>query len=234
MSGRVAAIVLAGGVGSRFGAQISKVYVSLGGQPMLSHSLAAMDRSRAVDDIVVVIRKGDRPAFDDVVASTGTSKIRAVVPGDVTRQGSEWAGIQAVRDRCAGVDLVLLHDAARPLVTTDLIDRVVAQVRSDGGGAIPVRPLDQDLIDDRGCRVDTANLVAVQTPQVFTLQALLQVYAQAVADGFAGVDTSQTMQAYTDIAVVVVPGSPDNVKITHPGDLELAERLLAGPDHPLG
>lgn len=224
MNSRVAAIVLAGGSGSRFGAPVSKIYVSLAGKPMLSHSLAAMDRSRSVDDIVVVIRQGDRPAFDDAATAAQTSKIRAVVAGDVTRQGSEWAGIKAVRDTCAEVDLVLLHDAARPLVSLDLIDRLVRQARSAGGGAIPVQPLDQDLIDEGGNLVDTAQLAAVQTPQVFALQALLHVYARAMTDGFAGVDTSQTMKAYSDIVVAAVPGTPHNIKVTHPADLVLAEQ----------
>lgn len=230
MNDRTAAVVLAAGSGTRFGAPVSKVYVPLAGRPLLVWSLAVMEDCAVVDDIVVVIRDGDQQAFERAVDGIRTAKVRTVVTGALTRQGSEWAGIQAVRDRCGDIGLVLLHDAARPLVTTELVDRLVRRARAGGGGAIPTCPLEFDVVDQDGRGVPTADLVAIQTPQVFPLPLLLDVYPRATSDGLAAVDTCQAVRTYTDIPVHAVDSGPENLKITHPEDLVTAEALLAGRD----
>ncbi|CAN5353644.1 IspD/TarI family cytidylyltransferase [soil metagenome] len=226
MSDRVAAVLLAGGSGIRFGARISKVYAPLGGRPLLAHSLQALGDHPDVDDVVVVIRDGDGPDYGEVAVLAPTAKVRAVVTGGASRQASEWAGIAAVRDLTPAVGLVMLHDAARPFLSRRLISDLVGTARGTRAGALPAQPLDGDLADAGGQRVRTADLVAVQTPQVFPLDALLSVYPRAMADGFDGVDTAQTMQAYSDIEVHCTAGGPRNLKVTHAVDLALAESLL--------
>lgn len=225
MSGRVVAVVLAGGSGTRFGAEVGKVYVTLGGRPILAHSLGVLHADPVVDDVVVVIREGDEDLWEAVHRDAPTDRVRAVVPGGSTRQRSEWAGITAVRDRVPGASAVLLHDAARPFLTHDLIVRLVGPAGA-GEGAIPAIPLAGDLVDVDGQPVDTRDLVAVQTPQAFPLDVLLATYPRALAEGFEGVDTAQTVQAHGDVVVRWVPADPRNLKVTHPEDLARAEALL--------
>lgn len=225
MSGRVGAVVLAGGSGTRFGAGTSKIYVMLGGRPILAHALAVLHASTLVDDVVVVIREGDEVAWAAVADTAPTGRVRAVVSGGATRQRSEWAGITAVRDHTQGVTAVLLHDAARPFLTHDLIARLLAPLAA-GEGALPAAPLDGDLVDVAGQPVDAAGLVAVQTPQAFPLDVLLAAYPRALDSGFEGVDTAQTVQSHADVAVRWIPADPRNLKVTHPADLARAEALL--------
>lgn len=229
MSGRVAAVVLAGGAGSRFGAGVSKVYVPLGGRPILTYALDVLHRSEDVDDVVLVIRAGDEA--DHAAASTLApgDKVRAVVAGGATRQGSEQAGLDALAES-DDTDLVLLHDAARPFLTVDLIARLVDAARRTGGGAVPGVPLAGDLVDARGTPIDVADLIAVQTPQVFPLGVLRRAFRAAAVEGVEGVDTSQTVQAVDAVQVAWVDSGPRNLKITHPEDLALAEELLPSWD----
>lgn len=223
---RVAAVVLAGGAGTRFGAGVSKVYVPLGERPILAYALDVMDTSEDVDDVVVVIRDGDRPAYDRVAAAVATSKVRAVVAGGDTRQASEWAGIQAVRDRCPGAGVVVLHDAARPFLTRHLIAQLVQTSRQHGSGALPARRLAAGAVMANGAPRPDADLVTVETPQVFPLQVLLAVYPLATAAGFDGVDTAQTVQTHSDLPIRWVDSAAPNPKVTHPEDLAAAEALL--------
>ncbi|MGI9016706.1 MAG: IspD/TarI family cytidylyltransferase [Euzebya sp.] len=224
--GEVVAILLAGGSGSRFGAASSKVYVALAGQPVLAHSLVILSQVDVVDHVIVVIRQQDRGALDEVLASVPANKVRAVVTGGATRQASEWAGISAAVEHCGHAQWALLHDAARPLVTAALITDVIHVARSTGGGALPGVQIGDDLVDDCGRLVPVEDLVAVQTPQAFPLEALRAVYPRALAQGYEGVDTSDTMQAFSDLHLSVVTSSADNLKITHPGDILRAERII--------
>lgn len=229
-SGRAVVLVLAGGSGTRFGADQSKVYVRLGHRPILAYALHALERSDVIDDVVVVVRDGDRAAYEVVAAAAPTTKVRAVATGGRTRQGSEQAGLDAAAAATPTADLVLLHDAARPFLTLDLLADLVGIVRRTGGGAVPAVGLLGDLVDADGLPVATGDLVSVQTPQAFPAAVLRDVYPRAAADGFEGSDTAQTVQAYADVAVTWVPGTQRNLKITHPEDLAIAEALLPAWD----
>jgi 2-C-methyl-D-erythritol 4-phosphate cytidylyltransferase len=225
MGERVAAVVLAGGSGSRFGAAVSKVYVQLDGRPILAYALAVLHASPVVDDVVVVIREGDQSAWEAVAAKEPTDRVRAVVTGGDTRQRSEWAGISAIRDHVPDVDVVLLHDAARPFLTHGLVAQLVTPVATDVG-AVPGLPVHGGLRDLDGRPVGVGDLIAVQTPQAFSLAALVTAYPAAIDAGFDGVDTAQTVQAHADVDVRWVRGDPRNLKITHPPDLDRAGALL--------
>lgn len=226
MSGDVVAVVLAGGSGTRFGAPVSKVYVDLGGRPVIAHSLAAFESHPDVDHVVLVVRAEDRGACAAVLADAASTKVRAVVDGGATRQASEWAGIEAVTALDLDDPLVLLHDAARPLTTPDLVSGLIAAAR-DGAGAIPAVGVTDDLVDPVGRRVTTDDLVAVQTPQAFPLHVLRRTYPAAIAGGFDGVDTAQTVDAFADVEIRWVASSAENLKITHPADLDRAEAILS-------
>ena len=220
------AVVLAGGSGRRLRAGTNKVYLQVGGRALVEWSLDAMQASPLVDDVVLVVRPADRDAASALVAA-GRTKVRAVVDGGPTRHDSEQAALDVVADRIASgaVDLVLVHDAARPFVDPALLARLVAAARTYGG-AIPGLgvhvPVFRRRPDGWAQRVPTGDLRRVQTPQVFRARPLLESYTAAHAEGFRGVDTAHSVARYTKLQIAVVEGDEGNVKITYADDLRAA------------
>ena len=202
------AIVVAAGSGRRFGA--AKQYEPLAGRRVLDWSLAA---ARASADGVVLVVSPDRAGDDEPLAD-------AVVPGTDTRSGSVRAGLAAVPD-AAGV--VVVHDGARPLADAATFAAVVAAVRAGADAALPGLPVSDTLRARTGALIDRDELVAVQTPQAFRAAALRRAHA-----GGAEATDDATLVEASGGKVVVVDGSPTNVKITHPTDLVVAEALLRG------
>jgi 2-C-methyl-D-erythritol 4-phosphate cytidylyltransferase len=130
------------------------------------------------------------------------------------------------------VDVVLLHDAARPLVSPALITAVLRAAR-DHGGAVPALPAD-DLVTVSGDVVTGPPLdaaVRAQTPQAFRAAPLIDAYERAAAEGFTGTDTASCMERYAAVPVHWVPGDQHNIKITYPHDLTIARQFLAAPGH---
>jgi 2-C-methyl-D-erythritol 4-phosphate cytidylyltransferase len=215
---RVWSIVVAGGDGRRFGER--KQFSSLGGRPVLSW---AVDACRAVSDGVVLVVPADATPRD----LPGTD---AVVTGGTTRADSVRSGLDAVPP---DADIIVVHDAARPLAPPSLFAAVLEALNDDGVvGAVPgLPPSDTIKVVDSSMNVsstlDRASLVAVQTPQAFRAAALRGAHTQAkdAADAVA-TDDAMLVEA-TGGRVRVVVGRPDNIKITTPDDLATAERLLA-------
>lgn len=203
--GQVWAIVVAAGAGRRFGS--AKQFEVVAGRRVLDWSLAA---AREACDGVVVVLPADR-------LEPGT------VAGGVTRSGSVRAGLAAVPE---SAEVVLVHDAARPLATTALFERVVAAVRAGADAAIPVVPVAETVKRVQGDQVvetvDRTSLVTAQTPQAFRADALRRAHkAQPEATDDAGL-----IEAMGG-TVVVVAGDPGNLKITSPDDLIVAAALMA-------
>lgn len=228
-----AAIVLAGGSGTRLQRTENKVYLPLGGRPMLAWSLAAFERSPLVDRIVLVVREGEQARAAAVTEPLGMTKLSTVVVGGSTRHDSEHAGIESLaEDIVAGaVDLVSIHDAARPFVTQDLLARIL-EVAKDVGGAVPGLELGGEFLlrvdgGDVPAPVPTGELRRVQTPQAFRARELLAAYRAASRASFHGVDTAASVDRFSDLAVEVVPGDPRNIKVTFVEDLLAAEELAA-------
>jgi 2-C-methyl-D-erythritol 4-phosphate cytidylyltransferase len=226
VSPRTAAVILAAGAGRRVGAEVNKVLLPLDGISVLAHSVRTAMRVEGVHRIVVVVRPGDREAVSDAVAPHLGTHDAWLVDGGDQRHESEWCALQALRaDIEAGeLDVVAVHDAARPLADADLWRRVIDTAHAHGG-AIPV--LAQPPLTGRETTVHTGPLVAVQTPQAFRARALLDAYTDAERDGFRGTDTAACLEVYADIAVTGVPGSPANIKVTFAEDLALAGQLLS-------
>ncbi len=210
-------IVVAGGSGSRFGA--AKQYALIGGRPVLDWAVDACRPGST--GVVLVLPSG---GADDAHHGADTT-----VPGGPTRAASVRCGLAAVP---ASADVIVVHDAARPLASRSLFDAVVAALDNDAiDGAVPgVRPGDTIKTVDASGRVtstlDRAGLMAVQTPQAFRASVLRR--AHEAADPDAGATDDAMLVEALGGAVLVVPGEPDNLKITAPEDLEAAERLLAG------
>lgn len=220
----VAVVILAAGSGTRVGAEVNKVLLPLRDAPVLVWSLRAALALPDVRRVLLVVRPDER---DDVAAAVaphlGDREI-VVVDGGETRHASEWNAIRAVaREIESGdIDVVAIHDGARPLAGASLWAATIDAARQHGG-AIPVVPLDQLLGPD--LTVAAGPLVGVQTPQAFGARALLAAYRQADVDGFDGTDTASCLERYAEVAIAAVPSTVHNLKITFPEDLALADRL---------
>ncbi len=215
---QVWSIVVAAGSGRRFGR--SKQFVLLGDRPVLEWAVAAC-RSRSAGVVLVL------PAGLDDPESHGAD---AVVEGGATRADSVRAGIAAVPH---DAEVIVVHDAARPLASPALFDAVIAAV-TDGGadGAVPGLPLRDTIkvVDESGhvtSTLDRSALVAVQTPQAFRAGMLRRAHEQRGRGGSGAPDDAVLVEAL-GATVRVVPGEPGNLKITDPDDLAAAERLV-GP-----
>lgn len=222
-----AVVILAAGVGARVGAGSNKVLLPLADRPVLAWSVRDVLALDDVHRVLVVVRPGEA---DDVAAALtphlGDAEI-AMVTGGATRHGSEWAALQALQPEIAAgaIDVVAIHDGARPLAGTALFAATIATAR-EAGGALPGVRLTGLLARD-GQQLP-AELDGVQTPQAFRARELVSAYAAAAEDGFEGTDTAACWARYCDLPVIVVPSSPRNLKITFPEDLDLASRLLSG------
>ena len=226
-----AAIVLAGGSGSRLQRPDNKVFVPVGGRPLIAWSIRTFVRSTSITHFVIVVRAGEHQRVAAIVDEEPIAFPLRIATGGPTRHASERAGLEAIADqiRDGTIDVVLIHDAARPFVSSDLIDRVAMTARTVGG-AVPALPLGDGVyrIDGNGAIVNQpSDLYRVQTPQGFVAPELLEAYRRADADGFTGVDTSETVERYTDLDVEIVPGEPTNIKVTFVDDLEIAEEIAA-------
>ena len=218
-------VVLAAGAGRRVGAEVNTVLLPLGDRRLLAWSVADALAVESVRRVLVVVRDGEQQTVSAALAPhLGHGEVHLVAGGE-TRHASERAALHVLaEDVTTGrVDVVAVHDAARPLVGAALLERVL-RVAAERGGAVPAVAL-PGLLSRDGSPGPVAEVVAVQTPQAFRARELLAAYDCADADGFEGTDTAACVARYTDLAVVAVPGSPRNLKVTYPGDVVTAERL---------
>ena len=219
-----AAIVVAAGAGQRFG-NAGKSFALTSGVPMAWWSLAAAAEASSIDEIVLVCGEHSQVAARALLDDFCSSKPIRLVLGGERRQDSALAGITATSP---AIDVVAIHDAARPLVTAELFERVVKAARDFGAAivAVPIadtiKRIANDVVRETVPRHD---LVAVQTPQAFRKTLLLDAFASAETSDTTVTDEA-TLIEWFDHAVHVVPGRSDNIKVTYPSDLFLAEALL--------
>ena len=224
----VAAIIVAAGSGERLGAGIAKALVLLNGRPLVEWAAVALSDHPLVDSVVVVAPADCLPAVRGLLAQLPLGNLQ-VVAGGATRQRSVQAGLAAI-DPAA--ELVLIHDAARPLVPAAVIDRVIAALAGGAGAVIPVLPVVDTVkrVDAAGlvvATVDRSSLRAVQTPQGFR-RAVIEA-AHAVGPDGAGTATDDaSLVEAAGGTVSTVAGSELSMKITTPHDLRLAELLAVG------
>lgn len=221
-------IVLAAGDGRRVGAGTNKVLLSLAGLPVFAWSLRWLEEVEYADRVVVIVRDQDRSFVETVIADRFPEVDVAVVTGGRTRHASEWNALMSMESAIdAGeIDVVVIHDAARPLAGTDLFGSVIGAAAAHGG-ALPVREQPALVARVPGAAPDrNGRLVGVQTPQAFRARPLLDAHRQASRDGYVGTDTASCVERYTDLEIHCVPSPATNLKITYPDDVAVAERLL--------
>jgi 2-C-methyl-D-erythritol 4-phosphate cytidylyltransferase/2-C-methyl-D-erythritol 2,4-cyclodiphosphate synthase len=232
--GKTAAIIVAAGRGTRAGGEIAKQYRLLGDCPVLAHTLAAMAGHEGLDEILVVIHPEDEARYRDLVTAlpdTITGRLCNPTYGGATRQASVKAGLEAFAERPSPPELVLVHDAARPFVSVDLIERAILGGRAHGAAVPGLRITDTVKRvdpDDKVCDTpDRTMLRRVQTPQAFAFAPLLSAHRRAAAEGLMEFTDDGALAEWAGHTVYVFDGEADNMKITGAQDLADAERRLA-------
>jgi len=217
---RVGAIVVAAGSSRRMGG-VDKVFARLGGKPVLARVIDAFQRCNPIDQIVVVLSKQNLERGRRLVAEQGWSKVTEVYLGGKRRQDSVVAGLSRLKN----CHWVVIHDGARPLVTVDLIERGLAEAEETGAAvaAVPVTDTIKVAGDDRLVKETPPrhNLWAVQTPQVFRFDIIAEAYRQAKEE----VTDDASLVEQLGYRVKLYMGSYDNIKVTTPDDLAMAEVL---------
>lgn len=222
---RCAALVAAAGSSTRMGG-INKLLQPLDGVPVLIRTLEALERSRLVDEIIVAARECDLVEIAQFCHTYGITKCAKVVRGGESRAHSV---LLAALEASADVQLLAVQDGARPLVTPELIDKVVAQAARCGAAApaVPVKDTIKQIREDGAVEntLERSHLRAVQTPQVFTAELLKAALQSVLEQGIEVTDDCAAVELLGKV-VFLTEGDEANLKITTPGDLVLAEAIL--------
>ena len=219
---RCTALIVAAGIGSRFGGSLPKQYYDLAGETILRRSVLAFLNHPHIDAVHVVINPDHRALYDAAVGDLGLPE---PIAGGASRQESVHLGLEALAQN-AKPDLVMIHDAARPLIDAATITDVRKALETTKG-AIAAKPLVDTLKRGNGTRItttiDRANLWQAHTPQAFHFTDILVAHRAAAG---AQMTDDAAVAEKAGMSVTLVPSNPDNMKITHPDDLDRAARLL--------
>jgi 2-C-methyl-D-erythritol 4-phosphate cytidylyltransferase len=219
-------IIPAAGTGSRMKLSTSKQFFVLEGMPVLLHLLKRVDIIKDVGEVILALREGDVQDFSDgILKGSGLKKKIKTVIGGETRQESVKAALDAADDEC---DLIMVHDAVRPLVTPDLIENAIEKTRELNATVTAVKVKDT-IKEVKGGIVtktlDRDKLYAVQTPQTFKRDIIIKAHENALKKGIVKTDDAALVEE-TGQKVHIVRGSYDNIKITTDDDLTIAKSIL--------
>lgn len=223
----VSVIIAAAGNSTRYGTGKSKQFLILDNTPVLIKSIQAFEEIDDVKEIIVTARKQDFEVIEDFIAQYGVRKVKHIVEGGDTRQNSIYAAVKKVDEKA---NLVSVHDGARPLIKRKVIESVIQKADEVDAAACAVPVKDTiKIIDSSGKIVTTPErdaLRAVQTPQVFRLSLYKEAIEKAVSDGKQYTDDCQLVESM-GYPVYLVDGDYENIKITTPDDLLVAEKFLS-------
>lgn len=210
------------------GSNIPKQFLTLGGLPVLVHTLRVLEAADSVGEIILVVPEADREfCLREIVTHHRFSKVNKIVAGGERRQDSVRHGLSAID---GDPDLVLVHDAVRPFLTREMITGVLEQAAKHEAAvvAIPMRDTVKQVGTDRliECTVDRRSLWLAQTPQAFRLALLREAHRKAEQEGIHATDDAQLVERLGH-RVALVEGSAENIKITRPEDLAIGEAILA-------
>lgn len=218
------ALIAAAGSSSRMGGE-NKLLLPLGEKPVIVHTLLAIDRAESIDEIVIAAREKDLLTYAELCKAYGITKPVKVIIGGATREESV---LRAALEANPDADLLAVQDGARPLVTPELIDRTVCAAKNSYAAAPAVPVHDTIKVADGGVVRETPNratLFAVQTPQVFDAGLLKAALQSALASGVPLTDDCSAVERIGK-EVYLTEGSEENIKITTPMDMLIAEAIL--------
>jgi 2-C-methyl-D-erythritol 4-phosphate cytidylyltransferase len=223
------AVVLGGGVGSRFGGVMPKQLLTLGGKTLVEHCVAAFAQAPGIDEVLLVMPA----AYADEAKKLVGDQVSAIIEGGVTRSDSVRNALAHLTARHAlETTGVLFHDAARPLVTQQIIAACVSALQTHDAAGTAIPTSDTIVVANDGVLSHCPpreTLFRAQTPQCFRLEVIAKAHGLAAADpAFIPTDDCGVVLRYLpDVPVHIVPGSERNMKVTYPTDLAIAEALLA-------
>ncbi|GKU76740.1 2-C-methyl-D-erythritol 4-phosphate cytidylyltransferase [Paenibacillus sp. L3-i20] len=218
-------VIVAAGRGSRMGTKESKQYLRLGDKPILVHTLELFQRMDFVEEIALVVGDQDIERCQQWAKEYSLLKVTSIISGGTERQYSVFRGLQSLKS-----EWVMVHDGVRPLVSEKAVRGCCARALQDGAAvlAVPVKDTIKQ-VDETGVIVatpDRKSLWAIQTPQAFRRDLLMEAHESAIANGFLGTDDAMVVERM-GTSVVVAEGEYTNIKITTPEDLPWAEYLMA-------
>ncbi|WP_336207730.1 bifunctional cytidylyltransferase/SDR family oxidoreductase [Nonomuraea sp. LPB2021202275-12-8] len=229
-------VVLAGGVGQRVGLGTPKQLIKIAGRTILEHTIALFDGSPEIDEVVVLMTPGFAEPVRELVRRGGFDKVVQIVDGGASRTESTWRALRALGERECNV---LLHDAVRPLLEPRIITECVRALERHSAVEVAIPSSDTVLVAGHGPGgeeivadvLDRSRLRRAQTPQGFRLSVIRRAYELALADPEFGTrpatdDCGVVLRYLPDVPIFLVPGSERNMKVTHPVDVSIAERLL--------
>lgn len=224
---KTAAILLAGGVGKRVGEDLPKQFLSILGKPIIFYSLEVFDRCSEIDSIYLVLPDEKINFFkEELLPKFPISKLKKIVSGGETRQNSTFNGFQAIPKE---VEIVVVHDVARPFVRNEMIRKSILVAREVGSAIVASPATDTIKEVDENRRVqktlDRKKLFQVQTPQTFRYSLLKKAFEASFSDNFQATDEAALVERIGE-PVQVIESDSTNLKITTPSDLILAESLL--------
>ena len=232
MPERITALVLAAGQGKRMKSKIQKQFMELAGKPVLHYSLQCFEKCDSVDQIIVVTGSDDIAYVQqEIIQAYHFQKVSAVIAGGAERYESVEHGLHAIEGGYAD-GIVLIHDGARPFVTEDMIKRSIDTAGKYGACTVGMPVKDTiKVVDADGNGIETPDrktLWQIQTPQTFRVPLIRQAHEAMLASGNHNVtDDTMLIEQYTGQTVKVIEGSYENLKITTPEDLILAEAFLS-------
>jgi len=225
----ICAVIVAAGTGSRMQAAVKKQYLTINATPILAHTLSAFDRFNQLDRIVLVVPKSDlEKCREQIVTPLGLGHVVNMVAGGERRQESVRNGLNALV-AASPDDIVMIHDGVRPFVRSSLMARLISGARQ-AGGCIPTVPVTDTLkqVDDSGMIVGTLDrrrIHLAQTPQTFSLELIQHAHLVAAKNKFMATDDASVAE-YAQETVTAIPGDRDNIKITTPEDLIMAQTIF--------
>lgn len=227
----VSVIIAAAGMSNRMGSKINKQFIAIGGKPILAHTIEKFEKCRYIDEIILVAKEEEiEYCRKEIVKKYRFNKVSNIIRGGKERQDSVYNGILALNEKS---DIVLTHDGARPFVKIENIEDGIKGTIEHGACVIGVPVTDTIKVVGENKTIDSTPqrslLWAAQTPQCFLKDLLIKGYENAIDDGFVGTDDSSIVERI-GYDVKMVMGSYENIKITTPEDIILAESLFKDKD----
>jgi len=222
------AIILAAGRGTRMNQEINKIYLPLKGKAIIGHTLEAFYKAQSIHKIILVVSPGEEEAIKHILGAYPPKKPLDLVLGGEERQDSVYNGLKSLPEN---TEIVIIHDGARPLVRPRVIDQSV-HMAMKWGGAVAGMPV-KDTIKKVNSQAriegtpDRSRLWLVQTPQTFRYSLILEGHKKAREDGFLATDDSALVERLGK-DVYVIEGGYDNLKVTTPEDIAIAQEILGG------
>ena len=223
----ISAIILAGGKGKRMGAPVSKQFIEIKGKPIIYYTIKKFSENKKIDNIVVVLSKDEVGYFKENILEKYNLKVDNIVIGGTERQDSVYNGLKSLED--TNTDIVLIHDGARPFISDRIIDDGIKFAQVYGACAPGVMPKDTIKIkNESNFSVSTperGSLVAIQTPQVFKFNEILECHEKIKINNIVVTDDTMVAEKF-GYSVYLYDGEYTNIKVTTPEDLILGEKII--------